>query len=102
MAKVILEKGQKNTPDDQILGKDWYGKYQITLEVKGTTAVYFQRRVAKDKPWQNASCCNGSEITLTKVGAMLDVNLIKSFDYRCVTETAGSEVWIGKHQLHDS
>ena len=99
MAKIILKTDQTETAEADILGEDSYGRYNITLEVKGTTPVFFQRRVAKDKPFRNARF-NDTEITLKEVGDNFDVDLTKDFDYRCVTETAGAEVWIAKHDPH--
>lgn len=100
MARVILETTQPHTPDTGILGKDWYGEYQLTLEVAGTTPVILQRRVAPDREWKNARF-NSTDISLSAEGDTLDVKLARDFDYRCLTETAGAEVWIAKHNPHD-
>ena len=42
----------------------------------------------------------GKEIKLTAAGDTLDVKLVKAYEYRLVTETAGAEVYIAAHDPH--
>ena len=98
MAKVILKKDQTQTPDPDILGKDWYGKYQLTCSVYASDPVNLQIRTPGGT-WNNAQF-DGKEIRLTAEGDTVDVTLTKGYDYRAVTATEGAEVWIDAHDPH--
>lgn len=101
MSKVILKSNQTATPDEAILGPDAYGNYQVTLEVAGSTPVKWQRRVSPESTWKTV-VYKGEEMELTDEAETLEVALVKSFDYRCLTATAGAEVWIAPHDPHGS
>ena len=100
MAKVILKTDQTETPDADILGTDWYGEYQLLCTTYAADAVYLQVRVP-DGTWQNARY-DGTEIKLTAAGDTLDVKLVKAYEYRLITATAGAEVYIAAHDPHGS
>ena len=100
MAKAILKTDQTSTADTDILGKDWYGEYNLVCSVYDSADAHVQFRVPGGT-WINARY-NGSEIKLTAAGENVDVKLVRDFDYRISTETAGAEVWIAKHDPHGS
>lgn len=100
MAKVILKTDQTETHENDILGTDWYGEYQLLCTTYDAAEVTLQVRLP-DGTWQNARY-DGNEIKLTGVGDTLDVKLAKSYEYRLSTATAGAEVYIAAHDPHGS
>lgn len=100
MAKVILKTDQTATPEADSLGTDWYGEYQLLCSVYGSAEVYLQVR-PPGGTYQNARYA-GTEIKLTAAGDTLDVNLVKAYEYRLTTATAGAEVYIAAHDPHRS
>lgn len=98
MAKVILKSDQTETPDADILGKDWYGEYQLLCSTYGTAEVVLQVRLPGGT-WRNARY-DGNEIKLTAAGDTLDVKLVRDYEYRLTTATAGAEVCIAAHDPH--
>ena len=102
MAKVILDTDQTETPEVDILGKDWYGQFQIHCRVYGSDEVFLQANDPDDPDtdWITANL-NGVDIKLSKVGAVLDIRLVRDMDYRLYTANAGAKVVIAKHNPHD-
>ena len=100
MAKVILKTDQTETAAADILGTDWYGEYQLLCTTYTTAEVVLQVRLPGGT-WQNARY-DGNEIKLTAAGDTLDVKLVKAYEYRLSTETAGAEVYIAAHDPHGS
>ena len=99
MSKILLATDQPNTPEDQILGTDWYGEFQLLCQTYGSDEVVMQVR-AKGKTWNNAKF-NGTDIKLTAAGEVLDVKLVKDYEYQLITANPGAEVHIAKHNPHD-
>ena len=101
MAKVILDTDQEETPEDNILGKDWYGEFQLFCTVYASDEVFLQGNDPDDPDtdWVNANL-NGVDIKLSKVGAVLDVTLARDLDYRLHTANAGAKVVIATHNPH--
>lgn len=98
MAKVILKTDQTATAEADILGKDWYGEYQLLCTTYDSAEVLLQVRTPGGT-WLNARY-DGQEIKLTAAGDTLDVKLARDYEYRLNTETAGAEVCIAKHDPH--
>ena len=67
MAHTILATDQTETPDEQILGKDWAGEYQLLCTTYASDEVVLQVRPNGTETWTNAKF-NGREIKLTGVG----------------------------------
>lgn len=99
MPHTILPSTETHTPDDQILGKDWAGEYQLLCTTYDSAEVVLQVRPQGTTTWNTAKF-NGQEIKLTAVGDVLDVRLVRDYEYRLMTETAGAEVVIAKHDVH--
>ena len=98
MAKVILKTDQTETPETDILGKDWYGEYQLLCTIYASDEVNLQVR-PPDGTWIDARF-NGRRIKLTAAGDTLDVKLVRDYDYRLSTKTQGAEVCIATHNPH--
>ncbi len=99
MPHTLLATDQTETPDDQILGKDWAGEFQLLCTTYASDDVVLQARVPGTTTWHNTRF-NGQEITLTTVGDVLDVRLVRDYEYRLTTANAGAEVHIAKHNVH--
>ena len=99
MPYTILNTDQPNTPDDDILGKDWYGEFQLACILYGSDPVRLQFR-DPGETWLNARF-NGTVIQLQAQGDVLDVKLVKDRDYRLITANPGAKVTISKHDPHD-
>ena len=99
MAHTILATDQTETPDEQILGKDWAGEYQLLCTTYASDEVVLQVRPNGTETWNTAKF-NGREIKLTGVGEVLDVRLVRDYEYQLSTENAGAEVVIAKHNVH--
>lgn len=99
MSTILLATGQSETPEDNILGKDWHGEFQILCQTYGSDEVVLQARVPGTTTWNNAKF-NGNEIKLTAAGDVLDVRLVRDYEYRLMTAKAGAEVHIAKHNVH--
>ena len=97
MATVILESTQTETADDKILGKDWAGEFQLFCKTfpNNATSVHLQIR-EPDGTWINAMF-DGKEIQITTAGDVLDIRLVRDYEYRLNTDTAGAEVLIAKY-----
>lgn len=95
---VILESDQRKTPDEKILGKDWSGEFQLLCAVYTAHPVKMQVR-PQNGTWIDAKF-NGNTIQLTEAGEVLDIKLVRDFEYQLVTKTAGAEVHIAKHNAH--
>ena len=100
MPHTILATDQTETPDDQILGKDWAGEYQLLCISYASDEVVLQVRPRGAETWNTAKF-NGRDIKLTAVGDVLDVRLVRDYEYQLITENAGAEVVIAKHNIHD-
>jgi hypothetical protein len=100
MAHVILTTDQTETPDKQILGKDWAGEYQLLCTTYASDEVVLQVRPRGTDTWNTAKF-NGTEIKLTGVGEVLDVRLARDYEYRLLTATTGAEVVIAKHNIYE-
>ena len=98
MARTILATDQTETPDDQILGRDWAGEYQLLCTTYAADEVFLQVR-APGGTWLNAKF-NGNDIKLTAAGDVLDVRLVRDYEYQLTTANAGAEVVIAKHNIH--
>ena len=98
---VILESDQRKMPEDQILGKEWAGQFQLFCSIYTDHPVTMQIRDPDDpdSDWIDAKF-NGKTIQLTAAGEVLDIKLARNFDYQLVTETAGAKVHIAKHNVH--
>lgn len=98
---IILKSDQAKTPEDQILGKDWEGQFQLFCSVYTDHPVTMQIRDPDDpdSDWIDAKF-NGKAIQLTGAGEVLDIKLARGFDYQLVTGTAGAKVHITKHNAH--
>ena len=99
MPHTILATDQTETSDDKILSKDWAGKYQLLCTVYAADPVKMQVRVPGGT-WIDAKF-NGMQIQLTGVGETLDITLVRDYEYQLITENAGAEVVIAKHNIHD-
>ena len=99
MPHTILATDQTETPDDQILGKDWAGEYQLLCATYGSTEVVLQVRSHRTATWNDAKL-NGQDAKLTEAGHLLDVKLMRDYEYRLTTKTAGAEVVIAKHYVY--
>ena len=99
MAKVILATDQTETPDDQILGEDWAGEYQLLCTTYASDEVVLQVRPNGTDTWNTAKF-NGKEIKLTAAGDVLDVRLVRDYEYQLSTANVGAEVVIAKHNIH--
>ena len=97
MPKRILATDQDQTPEADILGRDWHGDFQIVCTAYGSDPVKFQIRVEKE--WIDVNF-NKTDIELTKKGAVLDVTLAYDVDYRVVTANPGAEVFISRIDPH--
>ncbi|RKU10815.1 hypothetical protein C6503_19205 [Candidatus Poribacteria bacterium] len=100
MAKTILATDQKETPDDQILGKDWAGEYQLLCTTYAADEVVLQVRPGGNPSSWHTAKYNGSDIKFTAVGDIFDVKLVRDYEYRLLTANAGAEVIIAKHNIH--
>lgn len=99
MAKTLLATDQTETPDAQILGKDWAGEYQLLCTTYAADEVVLQVRPEGTETWNTAKF-NGRDIKLTAVGDVLDVSLVRDYEYRLMTANAGAEVVIAKHDVY--
>lgn len=99
MAKTILATDQTETPDEQILGKDWAGEYQLLCTTYASDEVVLQVRPRGTPSWSTAKY-NGSDIKFTAVGDIFDVKLVRDYEYRLQTANIGAEVVIAKHNIH--
>ena len=99
MAHTVLATDQTETPDAQILGKDWTGEYQLLCTTYDSDEVVLQVRPRGTETWNTAKF-NGQEIKLTAVGDVLDVRLVRDYEYRLSTANAGAAVVIAKHDVH--
>ena len=99
MPHTILATDQTETPDDKILGKNWTGEYQLLCTTYAADAVVLQVRPRGTDTWNTAKF-NGTAIKLTAVGEVLDVRLVRDYEYRLSTANAGAEVVIAKHDVH--
>lgn len=99
MAKVILNTNQEETPEADILGKDWAGEYQLLCTTYASNEVVLQVRPQGTTVWINARF-NGQEIKITAAGDTLDVRLVRDYEYRLMTANIGAEVVIAKHNIH--
>ena len=99
MPHTLLATDKTETPDNQILGKDWAGEYQLLCTTYDSAEVVLQVRPKGTTTWNTAKF-NGQEIKLTAVGDVLDVRLVRDYEYRLMTATAGAEVVIAKHDIH--
>ena len=100
MAQTIL------TSDDtksRTLGKDWYGMYQIACMVYTDHPVKLEFRnpehADRGETWITARH-NGTEIVFKAAGDVFDFRFVRGFDYQLVTETAGAEIDLDKHDPH--
>ena len=100
MAHTVLGATQTETPAAEILGKAWAGEYQLLCTDYGTAPVTLEVRPRGSTTWRTASF-NGTDIQLTKAGATLDIRLVRDYDYRLVTSTAGAVVVIAKHDIYE-
>ena len=98
MPKKILAADQDRTPDPDILGKAWYGEFQLLCTTYASDEVVMQVRVPGGT-WNNAKF-NGRDIKLTAAGEVLDVKLVKDYEYQLMTANDGAEVFIAKHDPH--
>ena len=99
MARTILATDQTETPDDQILGRDWAGEYQLLCTTYAADEVVLQVRPKGTETWNTAKF-NGNDIKLTAAGDVLDVRLVRDYEYQLTTANAGAEVVIAKHNIH--
>ena len=99
MPHTILATDQTETPDDQILGKDWAGEYQLLCTTYASDEVVLQVRPNGTDTWITAKF-NGRDIKLIAAGDVLDVRLIRDYEYQLSTANAGAEVVIAKHNVH--
>ncbi|MDE0401497.1 MAG: hypothetical protein OXL96_27180 [Candidatus Poribacteria bacterium] len=99
MAKTILATDQKETPDEQILGKDWAGEYQLLCTTYASDEVVLQVRPCGTETW-NTARFNGQEIKFTAAGEVIDARLVRDYEYRLMTAKVGAEVVIAKHDVH--
>ena len=97
MPKKILATDQVETPEADILGKHWYGDFQIYCTAYASDPATFQMRIEKE--WITVNF-NKSDIELTKKGAVLDVTLAYDVDYRVITANPGAEVFISRIDPH--
>ena len=95
---IILESDQTRTPDEKRLDKEWAGEFQLLCTVYTSHPVKMQVRPDNGE-WLDAKF-NGETIQLTGVGEVLDIKIARNFEYQLVTETAGAEVHIAKHNIH--
>ena len=95
---IILESDQTRTPDAKRLDKEWAGEFQLLCTVYTAHPVKMQVRPDTGE-WLDAKF-NGEPIQLTGVGEVLDIKIARNFEYQLVTETAGAEVHIAKHNIH--
>lgn len=96
---TILRRTQTETPDDQILGKDWAGENQLLCTVYGSDEVVLQVRPRGSTTWLNARY-NSEEIKFSAAGDIYNISLARDYEYRLSTATAGAEVVIAKHDVH--
>lgn len=101
MAHTILATDQPKTPDDQILGKDWAGEFQLLCTVYASDEVFLQVRDSDDPDaeWLNARF-NGTEIKFSAAGDVFDAKLARDYEYQLITANAGAKVVIAKHDVH--
>ena len=95
MATVILEPTQTETPEAKILGKDWTGEFQLYCKTYNDEPVTLEIR-DPDGTWQTAKF-ETKDIQLNAAGQVLDIRLVKDYDYRLTTKTEGAEVLIAKY-----
>ena len=100
MPHILLATDQTETPDDQILGKDWAGEYQLLCTTYASDEVVLQVRPRGNPETWNTAKFNGREIKLTGAGEVLDARLVRDYEYRLMTATAGAEVVIAKHDVY--
>ncbi len=100
MAQTILTTDQI---ESRVLGKDWYGLYQLGCMVYTSHPVKLEFRnpdhSTRGDTWIVARF-NGTEIVFQAAGDVFDFRFTKGFEYRFVTQTAGAEIDIDKHDLH--
>ena len=99
MPHTILATDQTETPDAHILGKDWAGEYQLLCTTYASAEVVLQVRPRGTQTW-NTARFNRTEMKLTAAGDVLDIRLMRDYEYRLMTATAGAEVVIAKHDVH--
>ena len=101
MAQTILNSDKE---ESRILGKDWYGKYQIACMVYTGHPVKLEFRnpdhSTRGGTWITARF-NGTEIVFNAAGDVFDFVFVRDFDYRLITDTAGAEIDVGKHDPHE-
>ena len=97
MPKKILATDQDQTPDPDILGKAWYGDFQLYCTAYASDPATLQMRIEKE--WITVNF-NNTDIQLKKKGAVLDVTLAYDIDYRVITANAGAEVFISRIDPH--
>ena len=93
MQYLILDTDQTETPDDAILGGDFYGEYHLFCTAYGSTVVNFQFYDEDTDTWLNASR-NGDLIQLTRAGDVALVDLAQGVNYRVQTDAVGAKVKI--------
>ena len=100
MAQTILTSEQT---ESEILGKDWYGEYQIACMVYTEHPVKLQFRnpdhPTRGDTWITARH-NDTEIVFKAAGDVFDFVFVRDFDYQFTTDTAGAEIDLGKHNPH--
>ena len=100
MAQTILTSDQT---ESRLLGKDWYGQYQIACMVYADSPVKLQFRNPehpdRGETWITARY-NGSEIVFQAAGDVFDFVFVRGFDYQFVTDTEGAEIDVDKHDPH--
>ena len=101
MPHTLLATDQTETPDAHILGKDWAGEYQLLCTTYAEDEVVLQVRPRGTETWRTAKF-NGKTIQLAGVGEVLDLRLVRDYEYRLMTENAGAEVVIAKHDIYGS
>ena len=99
MPHTILATDQTKTPEAARLGKDWYGEFQLLCTIYASDEVVMQVR-EQGGTWNNAKF-NGKDIKLTAAGEVLDVRLVRDYEYQLTTASKGARVVIAKHNPHD-
>ena len=91
-ATRILE----TTETESEIDENWVGGFQIFMSVAGTADVNLQIKRPGTNTYINARY-NGTDITLSAAGDVLDILLVEHFNYRLHTATAGAEVYASNH-----
>ena len=90
--QIILAIDQTETPEADILGRNWYGDHHLSCSVYGGSPISFQWQDTNGN-WLDASF-EGTPIELTRAGDVAIVTLAAPTNYRVKTAVAGSEVEI--------